>query len=148
MASLCNIFLQFKQLFKGLTVSKHKVRVSNYLVWASNSLLIIPKKFSAARGKVRVRGLAQLIKYAFAFFVCISCINIHHKTPWLNNTTGVNKTGEGNSKTRLKIHTLKLQCKLNFLQEISQVSSVQKCLCIPDFLMIIYEHCSNTGSFI
>ena len=64
MASLCNIFLQFRQFFKGLRVSNHKVRVSNYLVRASNPLLVIPKKFSAARGK-EVRGLAQLIKYVF-----------------------------------------------------------------------------------
>ena len=53
-----------RQLFKGLRVSNHKVRFSNYLVRASNPLLVIPKKFSAARGR-KVRGLAQLIKYAF-----------------------------------------------------------------------------------
>ena len=45
-------------------VSNHKVRVSNFLVQASNPLLVLPKKSSAAWGK-KVRGLAQLIKYAF-----------------------------------------------------------------------------------
>ena len=64
MTSLCNLVLQFRQDFKGLRVSNHKVRVSNYLVQGPNPLLVIPKKFSAARGK-KVRGLAQLIKYAF-----------------------------------------------------------------------------------
>ena len=43
------------------------------------------------------------------FFVYISCINIRHTEPWLNNT-GVNKAGEGNSKHQLKIHALKSQC--------------------------------------
>ena len=66
LASLCNTFLQFRKLFKGLRVSKHKVRVPNYLVRTSNPLLVIPKNISAARGK-KVRGLAQLIKYAFVF---------------------------------------------------------------------------------
>ena len=70
MASLCNIFLQFKQLFKGLRVSKHNVRVSNYLVRASNPLLVIPKKFGAARG-IKVRGLAQLITCAFVVRVTL-----------------------------------------------------------------------------
>ena len=74
MASLCNIFLQFRQLFKGLRVSNHKVRVSNYLVRASNPLLVIPKKFSAALGK-KVRGLAQLITYTFAMlYVCFDIV--------------------------------------------------------------------------
>ena len=59
------MFLQFRQIFKGLRVSNHKVRVSNYLVRASNPPLVIPKKFSAARGE-KVRGLAELIKYAVA----------------------------------------------------------------------------------
>ena len=66
-ASLCNIFLQFRQLFKGLRVSNHKVRVSKYLVRVSNPFFVIPKNFPAARGKT-VRGLAQLIKYAFAHY--------------------------------------------------------------------------------
>ena len=55
LASSGNIFLQFGQFFKGLRVSNHKVRVSNYLVWASNPLLVIPKKIYTARSKkVRV----------------------------------------------------------------------------------------------
>ena len=44
LASLCHIFLQIWQPFQGLRVSNHKVRISNYLVQASNPLLVIPKK--------------------------------------------------------------------------------------------------------
>ena len=42
-------------------------------------------------------------------FVCINCIEIYHTKLVLHNTAGVNKTREGNSKTRLKIHALKSQ---------------------------------------
>ena len=52
-------------IFKELRLSSHKVGVSNYLVRASNFLLVIPKRFSPARAK-KVRELAQLIRYAFA----------------------------------------------------------------------------------
>ena len=47
--------------------------------------------------------------YTLLSTLFVSCINIHHTKPGLNNTAGVNKAGEGNSQNRYKIHNLKSQ---------------------------------------
>ena len=52
-----------------MTLIPNLTYLMSYFISTFNPLLVIPKKFSAARGK-NVRGLAQLIKYAFG---CLQC---------------------------------------------------------------------------
>ena len=69
LVNFCNTFVQFGQLFK--------VRVSNYQVRASNPLLVIPKKFSAANDELGERGTFSLSAFDHMDLILVNCDSFH-----------------------------------------------------------------------